>query len=60
MDGRRWNQLIRACNDGDKAESINPPLNAKEKEIFARMEKELAEMREKYGPQEAFGPVEVE
>lgn len=57
MDYKRWNQLIRAVNDGDPAESINPPLNGEEKTIYENMERELSEMRKEH-PEAAFSPVE--
>lgn len=60
MNSKRWNQLIRAVNEGEGAESVNPPLTAKELEIYRNMEKELAEMRQAHGPKAAFGPVENE
>lgn len=57
MNARRWNQLIRAVNDNDGPNTINPPLNDGEAKLYEDLQNELAEMRASR-PQAAFWPVE--
>ena len=54
----RWNTIIRAVNDGDKPESVSPPLKGIELDIYHNCEVELKELRKQYGEKAALSPIE--